>query len=641
MRGLARRRVARSRTSDWLIFLAGVATFTITVAGRLRRRRRPRPARAVAGGRRGPGARPRLPAARPLHLRATLASLGEARRILADPRPAIGIALLAAMLIGVLWVLLALPDPDAVSPSGVTLLLSIPFCLWISMQRRSFDGAAISFVAAHVALALLIADAGAIDHVEFVTGLLYLNALVAICQLVHAVNLDRLGALAEVEAQKAELERRVVERTARLHAMAEAALAADAAKTRFLATVSHEVRTPLAGVIGMAGVVLAEELEPRTRRYVEIIRTSGHHLLDVINRILDYARRDAPLREDDFVGFDLAELVDEVLVEAGFLPYAEGIALRAEIAPGLPLARRGYRHGLRQVLTNLVGNAAKFTEAGSVTVRLAALPGLAVRIEVEDTGHRHPAGAARPHLRALRAGRGQHCPPPRRHRPRPRHLRRRRRAPRRPHRPDERARPRHALLGRGPARPSAADSPAAEALAAVVRDRREAGQGGDAPPVEPAELRQLGEEGGGDDRSHPRRGLQAPVDPGQFGIGRDEGRDPGVGLRDAPVEHGDEAADVLARLGVGGLLEPHRLLSSHLHELAASRRLRLEGATRRRQRSVGAGWRRAPKPASMRASTRSVLAAAPIARAKSRAWRGLTRAKRTAAASSAARSGRS
>jgi len=166
----------------------------------------------------------------------------------------------------------------------------------------------------------------------------------------------------------------------------EAALAANAAKTRFVARVSHEVRTPLNGVLGMAAVVLDGRLEPEVRRNVEVIRTSGLHLLDVINRLLDFSRMDRPVRESDVGELDLRELTDEVLSEARCLPYAAGLPLRVEIAPGLATRRRGYRQGLRQVLTNLVGNAAKFTDRGSVTVRLRALSAERLRVEVADTG---------------------------------------------------------------------------------------------------------------------------------------------------------------------------------------------------------------------------------------------------------------
>jgi len=384
MRTLARRRAAKSRTSDWLIFLAGVAAFTVVVAaGRL------------LGVPRGwtPGASGPLDAVllsaifEPLGVftfSAALFSLGEFPRIIAEPRPALAIAALAAVLLGFLSLLLSLPLAD-ISPSGGTLMLAIPLCLWIAMQRRSLDGAAISLLAANVALAMLVAEAGSIGAAEFVTAALYLQFLVATCQLVHAVNLDRLAALAQLEAHTRELETRVAERTARFAAMAEKALAADAAKSQFIATVSHEIRTPLNGVLGMASVVLAADLDPETRTNVEIIRSSGFHLLDVINRILDFSQIDQGRPIDAAIEFDLTALIEEVLAEARFLPYAADLDLGVEVAPGLVTQRRGDRHGLRQILTNLVGNAAKFTNAGSVTVRCREAAGF-LRIEVRDTG---------------------------------------------------------------------------------------------------------------------------------------------------------------------------------------------------------------------------------------------------------------
>jgi signal transduction histidine kinase len=381
MRALARRRTERSRTSDWLIFLVGVGVFSATVAATL-----------VAAARAG-----LVPAApdpamalvyEPLGLMtfgAVLASLPEAPRVRADPGPALGTAALGLFLLGALWLALASPI-GAPSPSGVTLLLSLPYCLWIAMQRRSLDGAALSFLAAHAVLVMLLVETGSILRPEFVTTVIYLNLLVAVSQLVHAVNLDRLAALAEVETQKRELEARVVERTAKLTAANEAVLAADAAKSRFVARVSHEVRTPLNGVLGMAAVVLDGPLEPQTRRNVEVIRTSGLHLLDVINRLLDFSRLDRPARDTELSPFDLRDLAEEVLSEARCLPYADGLTLRLEVAPGLATLRHGYRQGLRQLLTNLVGNAAKFTDRGGVTVRLRAPAAGTVRVEVADTG---------------------------------------------------------------------------------------------------------------------------------------------------------------------------------------------------------------------------------------------------------------
>lgn len=393
MRGLARRRPARSRTSDWLVLLVGVGAFTTVIAGAA--------FAAAAAGLPVAGALPPWSAAalaaafEPLGLfvaGAAIASAGEIGRIGEDLRPTLATAALGAALLAALWLVLPLAPVSHMKPGALVLMLATPFCLWIAMQGRSLDGAVLSLVASQAALAMLLDAVGGVGNADFVTTIVRLTLLVGACQLVHAVNRDRLAALAEVEARKRDLEARVAERTARLAAMTERALASDAAKTRFLATVSHEVRTPLTGVLGMATLVLADDgLDARARQNVEVIRTSGAHLLDVINRLLDFTRMEQRRGEQDEAVFDVAVVLEEVLAEARFLPYAAGLRLQAEVAPDLALLRRGSRIGLRQILTNLVGNAAKFTAAGSVVVRMREGAGDGLRVEVADTGCGVPA----------------------------------------------------------------------------------------------------------------------------------------------------------------------------------------------------------------------------------------------------------
>lgn len=385
MRKLARRRKIETKTREWLIFVAGVAAFTATVVSVMG-------FGAISGALTAPPApllAPLLAALfEPLGILTFCTVLGnfrEFRQIVADPRPTVGISALALVLLALLWGLLELP-PETVSRSGITLLLAVPFCLWVAMQHRSLDGGALSFMAGLAALVIVRQEVVSVIDIDFVATIVYLSLLVLTCQLVHAVNLDRLRALAAVEAHQRELEARVAERTERLSAMTERALAADAAKTRFMATVSHEVRTPLNGVIGMASVVLAGDLDERTRRNVSMIRTSGFHLLDVINRILDFSKLEHSETADAIDAFDLRELIEEVVTEARFSPHSEGLDLAVAIDPRVIPGRLGYRQGLRQILTNLVGNALKFTDAGSVGVQVRALGGEWLRIEVRDTG---------------------------------------------------------------------------------------------------------------------------------------------------------------------------------------------------------------------------------------------------------------
>jgi len=392
MRGFARAGRTGTRTGEWLGFLAGVVAFSVTVGsvkllGDLA-------GVTAASGATGSDALLALVFA-PLGLMtcfAIIANLKEWRMVIARPGSAFEIAAFAAVLLGALALLLRHPVAG-VNASGVTLLFSVPFCLWTAMRPRSLDGAAISFLAVTLALALVLAQSGGIATADYITTVVFLTALVAISQLLHAVNLDRLCATAEVEARKRDLEARVAARTADLTEMTERAVAADEAKTRFLATVSHEVRTPLNGIIGMTSVLLAGDLSEDSRRNVGVVRSSGFHLLAVINRILDFSKLDHGDESDDVIAFDLRVLVEEVVEEARFSGPGDGVVLRIAIDDGVGATHVGWRQGLRQVLTNLVGNALKFTDAGTVTVTVTEPEAGRVRIDVRDTGIGIPAGA--------------------------------------------------------------------------------------------------------------------------------------------------------------------------------------------------------------------------------------------------------
>ncbi|MGH8081052.1 MAG: ATP-binding protein [Lysobacter sp.] len=161
---------------------------------------------------------------------------------------------------------------------------------------------------------------------------------------------------------------------------------ASEAKTRFLATLGHEVRTPMTGVLGMSELLLDTPLDEKQRGYTESIRRAGEHLLRLVNDALDLARIESGKLELEDRPFDLRVLVDEATGLMRPLARQRGLGFEVEIAPGAPLGLRGDPNRVCQILMNLLGNAIKFTEHGRVSLRVDALTPQGVRFEVADTG---------------------------------------------------------------------------------------------------------------------------------------------------------------------------------------------------------------------------------------------------------------
>ncbi len=182
------------------------------------------------------------------------------------------------------------------------------------------------------------------------------------------------------------------QRLKRLHAWQlaehkrEIAEQASLAKTRFLATLAHEVRTPLTGVMGMSELLLETPLQETQRGHVHSLRQAGNHLLRLVNDALDLARIEAGKLELLSQDFDPRALVEETVALTRPLAEKRGLSFVAEVAPELPEALRGDPVRVRQILLNLLGNAVKFTERGGVALHVRMTETGQVRMQVSDTG---------------------------------------------------------------------------------------------------------------------------------------------------------------------------------------------------------------------------------------------------------------
>jgi signal transduction histidine kinase/CheY-like chemotaxis protein len=192
----------------------------------------------------------------------------------------------------------------------------------------------------------------------------------------------------ELRHLNATLEARIAERTVELERAVQA-------KSQFLANMSHEMRTPLNGVLGMLELVRQPELGSTQQRFLETARRSAETLLSLINEVLDLSKIEAGRVELEHSAFDLRTIVEEATEAFSDLAYGKGVELACFVPADLPTALLGDPGRLRQILTNLIGNAIKFTERGEVSVRVQvieqSISSVLISFEVSDTGIGIPA----------------------------------------------------------------------------------------------------------------------------------------------------------------------------------------------------------------------------------------------------------